>query len=471
MKTFSWIIERAQKQENERLKTKTEKQASRPVKVSSSQAGNISSEQKANRIRAFLAERGPAISGQGGHNHTISVANGVMIGFDCTFDETLFHLIEWNETCKPPWNPGELFHKAEDAPSLGGVRGYLLNAPYTPPIRPEEQWLFDIVYYEIRGNRKYKHGPGWACELIEVLPAEPRLPPDLSDLANLNFPSEKPDFSPHPPGYRAPAKMCPKKQTILHYNKHTRIGYEQDHCCKGLDCDFCRPLVKNHWIVSERHHLTAYGEAGGQTDLKPLFHFTITREAWAKVLRALNRKKASIYKVWDNTDAGNDLAAVNVVSTHQAPGVNAVPITPQAAADLLEKLIQQLPATARKGCFRSSRDWKLLETCLKKKTGFKSYGRLDSTDEQREKVREERGINSKYVMGKGRFYPYGGVIYSIGQHDWEHLREELRFGETIFEGDIKWGKKAAADPDDDFDHPAQAPPDSVFAGGFDFSCI
>ena len=56
----------------------------------------------------------PAVSGDGGHPHTFSVA--------CRIVERVLHeddawavLVDWNETCQPPWSDEELRHKLDDA--------------------------------------------------------------------------------------------------------------------------------------------------------------------------------------------------------------------------------------------------------------------------------------------------------------------------------------------------------------------
>ncbi|HEY1813621.1 MAG TPA: hypothetical protein VGG74_14820 [Kofleriaceae bacterium] len=59
--------------------------------------------------RARLKLHGPAISGSGGDGHT-RAAWGILIN-DFALDEELARglLLEWNETCEPPWDEAELF--------------------------------------------------------------------------------------------------------------------------------------------------------------------------------------------------------------------------------------------------------------------------------------------------------------------------------------------------------------------------
>jgi bifunctional DNA primase/polymerase-like protein len=67
-----------------------------------------------NRARAYIEEMGPAISGQGGHNHTFNVACRVVERV-LDEDDAWAVLVEWNTGCEPPWSERELRHKLDDA--------------------------------------------------------------------------------------------------------------------------------------------------------------------------------------------------------------------------------------------------------------------------------------------------------------------------------------------------------------------
>lgn len=110
------------------------------------------------RAIAYLAEVPPAISGQKGHNQTLSAARAVVYGFDLGVERGLSLLLRhYNPRCQPPWTDAELRHKAEEADSLAfdKPRGWLLTegklgspggtpgaAPGTPqghqPLDPDE---------------------------------------------------------------------------------------------------------------------------------------------------------------------------------------------------------------------------------------------------------------------------------------------------------------------------------------------
>lgn len=85
------------------------------------------------RAVAYCAACPPAVSGQGGHPQTMSVARGVVWGFGLG-EQAGYDLLEahYNPRCVPPWSERELRHKCADAvrtPDPGGrPRCYLLDA-------------------------------------------------------------------------------------------------------------------------------------------------------------------------------------------------------------------------------------------------------------------------------------------------------------------------------------------------------
>lgn len=81
------------------------------------------------RIRAYLSACPPAVSGQGGHGRTFSVACTLVNGFALDEHQALGFLSEWNTRCLPPWSEGELRHKIQGALSTthSKPRGHLLG--------------------------------------------------------------------------------------------------------------------------------------------------------------------------------------------------------------------------------------------------------------------------------------------------------------------------------------------------------
>lgn len=91
------------------------------------------------RARLYLRTCEPAISGQGGHDQTIKVADKIAIGFDLDDDEA-FHLLweDYNPRCRPPWDRHDLRRKvAEARKTTTKSPGYLLSEPRRVDSRPD----------------------------------------------------------------------------------------------------------------------------------------------------------------------------------------------------------------------------------------------------------------------------------------------------------------------------------------------
>ncbi len=72
------------------------------------------------RAHRYLGGCAGAISGQGGHRQTFSVACAIARGFDLDVGSVLPLLREWSESrCEPPWSEAELLHKIESALNVG----------------------------------------------------------------------------------------------------------------------------------------------------------------------------------------------------------------------------------------------------------------------------------------------------------------------------------------------------------------
>ena len=68
----------------------------------------------------YLSSERPAIEGQGGDNHTFTVAARLVREYALSPDMAVWLLWEhWNPRCSPPWNPDELRAKVENAQLYG----------------------------------------------------------------------------------------------------------------------------------------------------------------------------------------------------------------------------------------------------------------------------------------------------------------------------------------------------------------
>lgn len=86
------------------------------------------------RARRYARTCNPSISGQGGHNQAILVADKIAVGFDLGDHDTFTVLEqEWNPRCQPPWNMTELLHKITEARKCSPHRpGYLRDQQREP---------------------------------------------------------------------------------------------------------------------------------------------------------------------------------------------------------------------------------------------------------------------------------------------------------------------------------------------------
>lgn len=82
------------------------------------------------RAQQYVARIPAAISGQGGHDQTFSVAVALLHGFALPEREAWPILTEYGARCQPPWSVDDLRHKFEDAGRVSRhskPRGHLLT--------------------------------------------------------------------------------------------------------------------------------------------------------------------------------------------------------------------------------------------------------------------------------------------------------------------------------------------------------
>jgi hypothetical protein len=104
------------------------------------------------RARRYLQKMGPAVSGAGGHTHTLLAARSLIRGFLMPYDEALALLEEWNQGNAEKWTTHELEHKLRSAANGPGADGYLLgdtpaatHRPAIPsPSKPQPKIQYDL---------------------------------------------------------------------------------------------------------------------------------------------------------------------------------------------------------------------------------------------------------------------------------------------------------------------------------------
>ena len=138
----------------------------------------------ADRARAYLAKCAPAISGQGGHNQTFSIASTLVNGFLLPPDIALDLLLtDFNPRCRPPWSEKDLRHKVESAlgkgPPEGKSYGWQLGADATSVCSEDG----DIPVVELPElDDEEKEAGGGKEEAVEDVPLPPGPVGDFAEL-------------------------------------------------------------------------------------------------------------------------------------------------------------------------------------------------------------------------------------------------------------------------------------------------
>ena len=82
------------------------------------------------RARFWLERQAGAVEGQEGSTATARIAHCLVQGFGLSADGELFLMMDWNQTCSPPWSEEEIKRRIEYAgehPIAAKVRGYMLE--------------------------------------------------------------------------------------------------------------------------------------------------------------------------------------------------------------------------------------------------------------------------------------------------------------------------------------------------------
>jgi hypothetical protein len=81
------------------------------------------------RARYWLARQPGAVQGRDGSGATTRVAHCLVQGFDLAADDALALMMEWNQTCSPPWSGEEIRRRIDYVlrnPVAGKAQGYML---------------------------------------------------------------------------------------------------------------------------------------------------------------------------------------------------------------------------------------------------------------------------------------------------------------------------------------------------------
>lgn len=91
------------------------------------------------RARRYLANVPPAIEGEGGDAHTYRVACIVVNDFALSDSDALHVLLEWNQTCSPPWDERDIQRKIQHAKKYARKAPGEKSGPWEPHMQPPQQ--------------------------------------------------------------------------------------------------------------------------------------------------------------------------------------------------------------------------------------------------------------------------------------------------------------------------------------------
>jgi len=133
------------------------------------------------RARRYVSKIGPAISGSGGHTHTLLVAKALVKGFLLPHSDALALLEEWNQGNAEKWTTGELEHKLRSALNGPGADGYLLQGAEAsqgqrleqrPVSKPRPKPQFDVeALRRVAGDLAEVVDLPWLANRSELDPA------------------------------------------------------------------------------------------------------------------------------------------------------------------------------------------------------------------------------------------------------------------------------------------------------------
>ena len=116
---------------------------------------NLKAPHPLDQARKYVRQCPPAISGQNGHKSTFRVAIALVRRFELNETDALALIMEWNRTCRPPWEESDLRHKITSAlhstPKAGSVcsspraKGARIVRPRQPEPKFEPETLARIA--------------------------------------------------------------------------------------------------------------------------------------------------------------------------------------------------------------------------------------------------------------------------------------------------------------------------------------
>lgn len=391
----------------------------------------VSADLKERRILALIAGYGPAREDQRGGKRTLALANAILIGFDCTPEETFAYLEPWNESCSPPWTDEELRHKIDDATTLGSEPGYLLNAKQEKFEPIFDQHAHDACFTIKVGRWVESYVAGWSPVASDLLPEEPKPTIDLSDVGE-TMKAEKvrrPTLFDHPecPG----DGFCPDPKGV--YQRYENGGKDTARffACHELRCPWCGDRCITEKQVWISHHLRRLRGTGPDGSDPPVYLFTVARASWERASRSIRNQGGNVW--WTDVYAvgyqsGETLLAVSTCP----PSTGDVKIVSiDRATEVMVRALQQINRNCRVRYYGHSQPWGNPFKEPEKEPECKTIGAITASMEQTERVLIECDRIPRNGQGKSRGLFYRSMDFDNAGVDPKQMLDNINAGHKI----------------------------------------
>lgn len=358
------------------------------------------------RARQYMSRVPGAVSGQGGHDHTLHAAGILVNGFGLSQAEALPILSDWNASCQPPWKEADLRRKLSEAERLGPMagkrRGHLADGTRPSPFRdlfadPEFSFARSINAKLIR--------PGVQRATPEVAPAAVSVPSILplilagatiagdrfSDICGPQAAAAARHAESEDRERREAVRvaeelrqmrfkkfLCPALRRVLLQHRQKRYSRILHHRCDKWACPGCGQLFRAQWIETAKLRLTNHPwPADSPPESRIFYQGNVPRSHWQRVYKRLVRLGAQYYRIApDGPDPIGHRDYV-VVTTHAAAlrGYQPQPVDAAAALELISSLLHAYFGDRRP--ISSSHRWAIPK---REKTGPPQWTRIGKVD-------------------------------------------------------------------------------------------
>lgn len=360
------------------------------------------------RARKYMSTISGAVSGQGGHGHTLHAAGVLINGFAFSIEEAWPILAEWNLSCQPPWRDADLRRKLTEAEKLGPPpgkpRGWLVNSDRPSPFRDlyaDEEFAFSknirpiLVKPTDRRAGPIDDSPSPAPSILPLILAGATIGGErLSSnrFADICSPAaatvaraaeaesverrEALRVADELRAMRLRKFMCPALRRVLLQHRHKRYSRILHHRCDRWGCEGCGQLFRAQWIETAKLRLNNHPWPNDSLfESRVFFRGSVPRSHWQRVYKRLKRLAANYYRVApDGPDGIRDFV---VVTTHVAAlrGYDPQPVDAATALNVISSLLHGYHGDRRP--ISSSHPWAIPK---REKTGPPQWTRIGKVD-------------------------------------------------------------------------------------------